>query len=98
MAFLMAMVSRTNVHGPGSYLMTAGFLLPGFPCFGAWVSYALGGEGDNLPGFIVLPGPRGPPYNQKGNFSAGFLPGTPQGTIINATAPEPVAHLRPPPY
>ena len=97
MAFLMSMTSRTNVHGPGSYLMNTGFLLPGFPCFGAWISYALGSETENLPAFIVLPDPRGLPYNQKGNFSSGFLPVTHQGTIINAAAPEPVAHLRPPP-
>ena len=96
MAFLMAMVSRTNVHGPGSYLMNTGFLLPGFPCFGAWVSYALGCETDNLPAFVVLPDPKGLPYNQKGNFSSGFLPVTHQGTVINASGTEPLAHLRAP--
>src|SRR6266536_573412 len=96
LAFLMAMVSRTNVHGPGSYLMNTGFLLPGFPCFGAWVSYALGCETDNLPAFVVLPDPKGLPYNQKGNFSPGFLPVSHQGTIINAGASEPVPHLRAP--
>lgn len=96
MALLMAMTSRTNVHGPGSYLMNTGFLLPGFPCFGAWVSYALGCETDNLPAFVVLPDPRGLPYNQKGNFTAGFLPVTHQGTVINTGAGEPVAHLRAP--
>src|SRR5882762_4672760 len=96
MAFLMAMVSTTNVHGPGSYLMNTGFLLPGFPCFGAWVSYALGCETDNLPAFIVLPDPKGLPYNQKGNFSSGFLPVTHQGTLINAGGTQPVAHLRAP--
>src|SRR5438093_434556 len=96
MAFLMAMVSRTNVHGPGSYLMNTGFLLPGFPCFGAWISYALGCETDNLPAFVVLPDPKGLPYNQKGNFSSGFLPVTHQGTVINTGAPEPLAHLRAP--
>src|SRR5205814_4957617 len=95
-AFLMAMVSKTNVHGPGSYLMNTGFLLPGFPCFGAWVSYALGCETDNLPAFVVLPDPKGLPYNQKGNFSSGFLPVTHQGTVINASGPEPLAHLRAP--
>src|SRR5262249_51153240 len=42
LAFFMAMTSRTNVHGPASYLMNTGFLLPGFPSFGSWVSYALG--------------------------------------------------------
>ena len=34
MAFLMAMTSKTNVHGPGSYLQNTGFMLPGFPCAG----------------------------------------------------------------
>ena len=96
MAFLMAMTSRTNVHGPGSYLMNTGFLLPGFPACGAWVSYALGCETDNLPAFIVLPDARGLPYNQKGNFSAGFLPVTHQGTIIHAGTPAPIADLRAP--
>lgn len=96
MAFLMAMRSRTNVHGPASYLMNTGFLLPGFPCLGAWVGYALGSESDNLPGFVVLPDSKGLPYNQRGNFSAGFLPVAHQGTVIQASAPEPVAHLRAP--
>jgi hypothetical protein len=96
MAFLMAMVSRTNVHGPGSYLMNTGFLLPGFPCLGAWVSYALGMEADNLPTFIVLPDNRGLPYNQKGNFSSGFLPVTHQGTMIHASSPTPLPHLHAP--
>jgi Protein of unknown function (DUF1501) len=96
MAFLMAMQSKTNVHGPGSYLMNTGHLLPGFPCLGAWVSYGLGSLTDNLPTFVVLPDARGLPYNQKGNFSSGFLPVTHQGTIINSGSPEPIADLKAP--
>lgn len=96
LAFLMSMTSRTNVHGPGSYLMNTGFLLPGFPALGSWVSYALGSETDNLPSFVVLPDTRGLPYNQKGNFSAGFLPVSHQGTVINAGSPQPLPHLRRP--
>jgi len=68
----MAMTSRTNVHGPGSYLMKYRFLLPdslprrlGRLCARC--------ETDNLPTFVVLPDPRGLPYNQKGNFTSGFL-------------------------
>src|SRR5579863_8845779 len=49
LAFIHSMQSRTNVHGPGVYLQTTGFVLPGFPCMGSWVSYALGGLSDNLP-------------------------------------------------
>src|SRR5437588_27513 len=95
-AFLMAMGSKTNVHGPGSYMMNTGFVLPGFPCMGAWISYGLGSLSDNLPCFVVLPDPRGLPYNNMGNFSSGFLPVTHAGTVIKPTAPEPIADLFPP--
>jgi hypothetical protein len=94
-AFLMAMTTKTNVHGPGAYMMNTGFLLPGFPCMGAWISYALGNLVDNLPTFVVLPDPRGLPYNQRGCFSSGFLPAVHQGTLINAANPQPVPDLFP---
>ena len=93
MAFLMAMQSKTNVHGPGTYMMNSGFLLPGFPCMGAWISYALGNLTDNLPTFVVLPDAKGLPYNQRGCFSSGFLPAVHQGTVINAASPRPVPDL-----
>ena len=96
MAFLMAMQSKTNVHGPASYMMNTGFLLPGFPCFGSWVSYALGSLSENLPDFVVLPDARGLPYNQKGNFSSAFLPARHQGTLIQAASSRPVPDLFPP--
>src|SRR6185436_6304674 len=95
-AFLMAMASKTNVHGPASYMMNTGFLLPGFPCMGAWISYGLGSLTDNLPTFVVLPDSKGLPYNQKGNFSSGFLPVTHQGTITKPSAPNPISDLFPP--
>jgi hypothetical protein len=96
LAFFLSMTSRTNVHGPGSYLMNTGFLLPGFPCMGAWVSYALGRMTDNLPTFVVLPDAKGLPYNQKGNFSAGFLPVTHAGTIINTAGNDSIPFLHAP--
>lgn len=94
LAFLMAMTTKTNVHGPASYMMNTGFMLPGFPCMGAWISYALGSIREELPAFVVLPDPRGLPYNQQGNFSAGFLPAQHQGTIVNAASETPIPHLR----
>lgn len=93
LAFLMAMTTKTNVHGPASYMMNTGFMLPGFPCLGAWISYALGNLADNLPTFVVLPDTRGLPYNQKGNFSCGFLPAKHQGTLVNATSKTPIPDL-----
>ena len=96
MAFLMAMQSKSNVHGPASYLQTSGFLLPGFPCAGAWVSFALGSLSDNVPAFVVLPDVRGLPYNGRSAFSSGFLPTNHQGTVLNASSPQPITHLQPP--
>src|SRR5262249_54407972 len=65
-------------------------------CLGAWLSYGLGSLTDNLPTFVVLPDPRGLPYNAKGNFTAGFLPQSHQGTILDAGASRPVPDLFPP--
>jgi hypothetical protein len=96
LAFLMAVRSRTNVHGPASYLLNTGFTLPGFPCLGAWISYGLGRLGDNLPTFVVLPDPRGLPYNNLGNFSSGFLPVVHAGTVLRPNSPTPIADLFPP--
>ena len=93
MAFLMAMASKTNVHGPGTYMMNSGFLLPGFPSMGAWISYGLGNLTDELPNFVVLPDAKGLPYNQKGPFSSGFLPAVNQGTVINASGKNPIPDL-----
>jgi hypothetical protein len=93
LAFLMAMASKTNVHGPGTYMMNSGFLLPGFPCLGAWISYALGNLTDDLPTFIALPDAKGLPYNQRGPFSAGFLPAVHQGTVINTSGRNAVPDL-----
>jgi hypothetical protein len=93
MTFLMAMKGRSNVHGQSAYLMNNGFLLPGFPCMGAWISYALGNLTDNLPTFIVLPDARGLPYNGRGCFTSGFLPVVHQGTVIKSDAPQPIPDL-----
>jgi Protein of unknown function (DUF1501) len=96
LAFLMAMESKSNVDGPASYLQTTGFLLPGFPSAGAWVSYALGRLTDDLPTYIVLPDLRGLPYNGMGNFSAGFLPATHQGVVVRPSTAVPIPDLAPP--
>ena len=42
MAFVHSMVSKSNVHGPATFMQNTGFVLPGFPSMGAWVSYGLG--------------------------------------------------------
>lgn len=96
LAFLMSMTTKTNVHGPGSYMMNTGFTTPGYPCMGAWISYALGSLSDNLPAFVVLPDTRGLPYNNQGNFTSAFLPVAHSGTIIKPSAANPISDLFPP--
>lgn len=96
LAFLTSMVSKSNVHGLASYMQNTGFTLPGFPCMGAWVSYARGRISDDLPAFVVMPDAKGLPYNNQGNFTAGFLAAQHQGTLVKASAANPIAHLLPP--
>ncbi len=88
-AFIHSMVSKSNVHGPATFMQNTGFVLPGFPSIGAWISYGLGSITDNLPTFVVLPDGRGFPPNGPGNWSAGFLPAAHQGTLIRPASPEP---------
>jgi hypothetical protein len=95
-AFLPAMVSTSNVHGPATFLQANGFVMPGFPSVGAWVSYGLGSLNENLPTFVVLPDTRGFAPNGPANWAAGFLPAEHQGTMIRPSAPRPIRDLFPP--
>jgi hypothetical protein len=95
-AFLHAMVSKSNVHGPATFLQGTGFALPGFPSMGSWVSYGLGGLNENLPTFVVLPDSRGFAPNGPANWGAGFLPASHQGTMVRPGAKNPIYDLFPP--
>ncbi len=95
-AFLHAMVSKSNVHGPATFLQATGFVLPGFPSTGAWVSYGLGRLTDELPAFVVLPDARGFAPNGPANWGAGFLPAAHQGTVVRPGARTPIYDLFPP--
>jgi len=94
MCFIHSMTSKTNTHGPGENFMSTGFTLGGFPSMGAWVSYALGSENEELPAFVALPDPRGVPQSSVNDWGNGFLPAAFQGTPLNALGP--VRHLASP--
>jgi hypothetical protein len=96
MALLYAMVSTSNVHGPATFMQNSGFVLPGFPSMGAWVSYGLGSLNENLPTFVVLPDARGFAPNGPANWSAAFLPASHQGTMVRPGAATPIFDLFPP--
>ena len=95
-AFMPAMVAKSNVHGPATFMQATGFVLPGFPSIGAWVSYGLGSLNDNLPAFVVLPDSRGFAPNGPANWAAGFLPAAHQGTMVRPGAKIPIVDLFPP--
>lgn len=82
LAFIYSMQSKSALHGPAMFMMNSGFIQPGFPSMGSWVTYALGSESENLPEFVVLPDPRGLPPGGIINWGAGFLPAMHQGTIM----------------
>jgi hypothetical protein len=105
-AFIHDMVSTSGVHSAATLLQTTGFVLPGFPGAGCWVSYALGSMNDNLPTYVVLPDHRGYASNGVKNWDAGFLPAQHSGTVVQpanvlagggspAAADDAVADLRP---
>ncbi len=87
MCFVHSLTGKTNTHGPGENFMSTGFTLDGFPSIGAWVSYALGSENENLPAFVAIPDPRGKPQSSVNNWGPGFLPAVFQGTDFNADLP-----------
>ena len=95
-AFVHSMIAKSNVHGPATFMQNSGFVLPGFPSMGSWVSYGLGSMNQNLPTFVVLPDGRGYAPNGPANWSAGFLPASHQGTMIRASSPNPIYDLFPP--
>ncbi len=86
-AFLHAMYSKTNTHGPGCVFMNTGHDTEGFPSAGAWTSYALGTENENLPTYVAISDIRGEPPNGKANWSNGFLPARHQAIMMSDQHP-----------
>jgi len=95
MAFIHNMVSKTGIHSQAMLLQNTGFLLPGFPGAGCWVSYALGSINDNLPSFVVLADHRGFASNGVKNWDSAFLPSQYSGSVINPSSDHPIADLQP---
>jgi hypothetical protein len=96
MAFIHSMQSKSALHGPAMFMANSGFIFPGFPSMGAWVTYGLGSVSEDLPAFVVLPDPRGLPPGGVINWGAGFLPAIHQGTTLNTDpAQSPIADLFP---
>ena len=89
LCFIHSMTAKSNTHGPAENQMSTGFTLDGFPSMGAWVSYALGSENQELPAYVAIPDPRGVPQVGPNHWNSAFLPPVFQGTPFNADKPIP---------
>jgi hypothetical protein len=92
--FIHSLTSKSNTHGPAENFLSTGSVFDGFPGMGAWASYALGTENEDLPAFVAIPDPRGMPQARVNNWGSGFLPAVFQGTPFSST--EPISNLIPP--
>jgi hypothetical protein len=83
-------------HSSGICQMNTGSILAGRPSLGAWVTYGLGTENQDLPAFVVVQDTNGTTVNGPRNWGAGFMPALYQGVRLQAGA-EPFANLHNPP-
>jgi arylsulfatase A-like enzyme len=80
---IRSMHANVPNHEPSLMLMNCGDSTLPRPCMGAWVTYGLGTENQNLPGFVAMC-PNGYPIKDAENWQSAFLPGAYQGTYIDS--------------
>jgi hypothetical protein len=93
LAVVRSMTSEFSEHTNANFFLHTGSGLQGRPSMGAWITYGLGSECQNLPGFVVLNGGLIPPGGLD-NFNSGFLPATYQGSVFKPEG-DAVANARP---
>jgi uncharacterized protein (DUF1501 family) len=77
------------------FMMNSGRILSGHPSLGSWVTYGLGSENENLPGYVVMLDHSGGPISGPKNWSSGYMPAAYQGTVVRASG-TPINDLAPP--
>ncbi len=98
-AIIRSLHTEAVAHEPANTYFQTGFLVPGRPSMGAWVTYGLGSENENLPAFIEMVSKA---YSDAANnltaryWTAAFMPSKYQGVLFRAAA-DPVAYLSNPP-
>ena len=81
---IRSMYAETSNHTPATFQENSGFRLNGFPTAGAWLSYGMGAETEDLPAYVVIPDTRGLPAGGSINWTNGFLPARHQGVILRS--------------
>ena len=96
LAVIRSMHVELPNHEMSLMLMNTGHMRQVRPSFGSWLSWGMGQENDNLPGFIALV-PGGMPVGGAGNWRSAFLPGAYQGTHVDTSKANPaelIDHIR----
>ena len=94
LCFIRSMHTEHNNHLEGLNMLLTCKIFPGRPVMGAWISYALGTENQNLPAYVVLRDPKGYTIGAKQLWANGYLPALYQGVEFNMSG-SPVHHLQP---
>ena len=95
LAFIKSLQSDSFAHGSALLQANCGRILQGHPSVGSWITYGLGSENENLPGYVVMLDPRGAPTSGPANWAAGYMPAAYQGTVIRSSG-RPILNLAPP--
>ena len=82
-AVIRSMQAQVPNHEPSLMLMNCGDSIQARPSMGAWLTYGLGSENQNLPGFVAMC-PGGMPIKGAENWQSAFLPGAFQGTYVDS--------------
>ena len=85
LAIVRSMKAEFPLHSRGNLFLHTGRNVPGAPSLGAWISYGLGSDRSDLPGYVVLNDSEIPAGGME-NFASAFLPATHQATLLNASA------------
>src|SRR5438105_4104696 len=96
MCVIKSMYTDQFNHAPAELLVYTGSPRSGRPSLGAWVTYGLGSENENLPGFVVLISSGVQPNGGKNSFGSGFLPSVYQGVQCRSKG-DPVLYASDPP-
>ncbi len=95
LAVVKSLTSDSFAHGSALLQVNCGRILQGHPSLGSWITYGLGSENQNLPGYVVMLDPRGGPTSGAPNWSSGYMPAAYQGTLMRPGS-QPILNLKPP--
>ncbi|MCH2201321.1 MAG: DUF1501 domain-containing protein [Fuerstiella sp.] len=84
LAMIRGIKTDNQNHGPSTLHVTTGNQFPGSPSVGSWVTYGLGSENRDMPGYVVIQDPRGAPVNGAAVWANGYLPASYQGTLLRS--------------